>query len=103
MDKAKDGAILDTTYKNILKLDQRDTNETIVQNIKFPPDVVPKAAQHKKRQSTENLMKIPKFSYIELSEFWKNHKNSLEKEETDMPPICYENKTLFDMISYTAN
>ena len=20
-----------------------------------------------------------------------------------MPPICYENKTLFDMISYTAN
>ena len=46
---------------------------------------------------------MPKFSYVELSEWWRQHKNSLEKEERDMPPICYESKSLFDMISYTAN
>lgn len=64
---------------------------------------MPKGGIPKKHESKEVLTKIPKFSYVELSEFWKNHKNSLEKEQKDMPPICYENKTLFDMISYTAN
>lgn len=57
----------------------------------------------KEKQQPPANFKIPKFSYIELSEWWSQHKNSLQKEETDMPPICYESKSLFDMISQTAN
>ena len=106
-DTTKDGVIDEKTHKNILKVEQRETNESIISKIKLPPDVVPKGSSQPKVQaansSKEALTKIPKFSYVELSEFWQNHKNSLSKEQKDMPPICYENKTLFDMISYTAN
>jgi len=59
--------------------------------------------KEKKQEPSRTKFKIPKFSYIELSEWWKQHKNSLQKDETDMPPICYESKSLFDMISQTAN
>lgn len=99
-DKSKDLVIGATTYKNILKTDKRETNETLVQKAGLPADVV---GGKDAKDARAQLTKIPKFSYVELSEWWQQHKNSLEKEERDMPPICYESKSLFDMISYTAN
>ena len=34
-DKTKDGVINESTYKNILKVDQRDTNESIISKLKL--------------------------------------------------------------------
>lgn len=99
-DRSKEPVIGATTYKNILKTDKRETNETMVMQAGLPADVV---AAKDAKEARAQLTKIPKFSYVELSEWWQQHKNSLEKEERDMPPICYESKSLFDMISYTAN
>lgn len=102
-DRSKESVIGATTYKNILKKDKRETNDTLMMKAKLPTDVVAAGASKDAKEAREQLTKIPKFSYVELSEWWKQHKNSLEKEETDMPPICYESKSLFDMISQTAN
>ena len=98
-DRSKECVIDSTTYKNILKMDKRETNESLVMKAKLPADVVAAGLSKEAKEAREQLTKVPKFSYVELSEWWKQHKNSLEKEETDMPPICYESKSLFDMIS----
>ena len=97
-DRSKESVIGSTTYKNILKMDKRETNDSLMMG-KLPADVLAAGASKDAKAAREQLTKIPKFSYVELSEWWKQHKNSLEKEETDMPPICYESKSLFDMIS----
>ena len=102
-DKSKDCVIGATTYKNILKMDKRETNESLLMKSTLPADVVAAGASKDAQAAKEQLTKVPKFSYVELSEWWKQHKNSLEKEEKDLPPICYESKSLFDMISQTAN
>ena len=108
LDKSKEGMVTESTHKNILKLGQRETvkkNITAKRNSSTNQSSIQQdeADANSRKEYFKNITKIPKFSYVELSEFWKQHKNSIEKEQKDIPPICYESKSLFDLISYTAN
>lgn len=39
------------------------------------------------------------YEYKELEDWWRSHKNSLKKEEKDMVPICYDDRTGWEIIT----
>ena len=37
--------------------------------------------------------------YVELAKWWKEHKNSLQKEANDLVPISYDDKSSWEVIT----
>lgn len=53
-----------------------------------------KLQKHKSVATNKVEPKRPvcEFEYVELKDWWKNHKNSKKREETDYMPISYEDR-----------
>ena len=58
-DTSKEGVIGATTYKNILKMDKRETNDSLVMRAKLPAGVL--GVKKDQKQAVAELTKIPKF------------------------------------------
>jgi len=108
------------SHRGLVGLMARETNDSVLRKTKMPANIIRdedkepryrrqslhllhrESGHHHRHHHHHHKETAPGVPYVELDEWWKKQRSTLSKDEKDIPPIGYEDKSLFDLISSAA-